>query len=238
MYNNKKILGLITARGGSKSIPKKNIKEILGKPLIAYTIEQALKSKYLTKTIVSTDDDEIIKVAREYKADAPFVRPKEFAQDNSPHIDVVLHALDWLRKNQGEEYDYLMILQPTSPLRSSEDIDNAIKKAVDMDADSVMSMVELIDFDLKKLKVVEESTGLISPCVSEEGKTSAFRQKAPKIYKRNCAIYLTKTEILRKGDLFGEKSFAYIMPPERSLDINEPFDFELAEIFISKHANT
>ncbi|MDP2641147.1 MAG: acylneuraminate cytidylyltransferase family protein [Candidatus Yanofskybacteria bacterium] len=236
MYNNRRVLGLITARGGSKSIPKKNIKEVAGKPLIVYTIQAAQESRLLTRTIVSTDDAEIIDVVKKFGAEVPFVRPAEYAQDSSPHIDVVLHALDWFKEQQGEEYDYVMILQPTSPLRMAEDIDNAIRKAVDMDADSVMSMMELVDFDPRKLKVLHESDEhLILPFMEEEGKTSAFRQHARmKLYKRNCAIYLTKTAVLRQRDLFGKTSRAYIMPTERSLDINEPFDLELAEYLLSR----
>lgn len=231
MLKDKKILGVITARGGSKGIPRKNIKLLAGKPLIAYTIEAAQKSKYLTRFIVSTEDQEIADISKEYGADIPFMRPSELAQDNSTSITVVQHALKKLKKDFNESYDYLMILQPTSPLRTAEDIDASIVKAVETDADSVMSMYELKDFSLKKLKIIKND--LILP-IKEEGRTSSQRQSLEKLYKRNCAVYLTKTELIEKGDLFGEISRPYLMPEEKSIDINEPLDFEIAEFFVKR----
>ncbi|MBI1999165.1 MAG: acylneuraminate cytidylyltransferase family protein [Parcubacteria group bacterium] len=234
-YKNKKILGVITARGGSKGIPGKNIKELGGKPLIAHTIEAAKKSALLTRCIVSTDDENIAEISREYGADIPFMRPAELAQDNSTSMEVVQHALETLTNDFGEEYDYLMILQPTSPLRTADDIDACIRIAVDTDAGSVMSMKELDDFSPKKMKKIEN--GVILPYFEEqEGKESSRRQDLSKMYKRNCAIYLTKTECIRRGDLFGKISRAYLMPEERSVDINKPIDFELAEFFLKRQA--
>lgn len=233
MYKNKRILAVITARGGSKGIPRKNIKDLAGKPLIAYTIEEAKKSQFLTRCIVSTDDDEIAKISKKYGADIPFMRPAEIAQDESTSMEVVQHALKYLKDELNEEYDYLMILQPTSPLRIVDDIDESIKKIVDTDADSVMGMMELVDFSLKKFKKIEDD--LILPFVEEEGKESSRRQNLSKMYKRNCAIYLTKTDLIMQGDLFGKISRPYVMPEERSADINEPIDFDLAEILIRKN---
>lgn len=232
MYKGKKILGIITARGGSKGIPGKNIKPLCGKPLIAYTIEVAQKSMYLTRCIVSTDDDAIAETSRIYGADIPFMRPFAFAQDTSTSMDVIQHALDWC-KTHGETYDYCMVLQPTSPLRTSEDIDVCIQRVVDTDADSVMSMVELNDFSIKKLKTIDEQ-GIIHPLESLEGKQSDRRQDMEKIYKRNGAIYLTKISCLEQSDLFGNISRGYVMPYERSVDINTMIDFELAEFFMKK----
>jgi len=122
MYKGKKILALIPARGGSKGLPGKNIKPLLGKPLIAWTIEQAKASKYVDRVVVSTDDDEIAEVAIRYGAEVPFLRPKELARDDSPTIDAILHALDFF-SDKGERFDLLALLEPTSPLRDSEDID-------------------------------------------------------------------------------------------------------------------
>ena len=235
MYKDKKILGVITARGGSKGIPRKNIKELAGKPLIAHTIEAAKKSQYLTRCIVSTDDREIAEISRKYGAEIPFMRPAELAQDASTSIEVVQHVLRKLKDDSGEGYDYLMILQPTSPLRSVEDIDESIKLAVDTDADSVMSMKELDDFASKKVKKIED--GVVLPYFENEGTTSSRRQDLKKMYKRNCAIYLTKTGCIMEGDLFGKVSRAYVMPEERSVDINKLTDFELAEFLIQKSNN-
>jgi len=226
------VLGLITARGGSKSIPKKNLKEIVGKPLIAYTIEAASQSSLLARTVVSTDSDEIAGIARSLGAEVPFMRPKEISGDTSTSLEAAQHALRELLKKE-ERYDYLMILQPTSPLRTSDDIDACIRIAEESGADSVMSMVELSDFSLRKLKRIEN--GKIYPLIEDEGTFSGRRQDGEPVYKRNTAIYLTKTSLIEKGDLFGNDSRAYIMPRERSIDINEPVDFELAEFFLRKN---
>ncbi|MFC1678237.1 cytidylyltransferase domain-containing protein [Patescibacteria group bacterium] len=232
MYKNKKILGLITARGGSKGIPGKNIRLLAGKPLIAHTIEAAKKSQLLSRCIVSTDDKEIADISRSFGADIPFMRPAELAQDKSTSMEVVQHAIQWLRQEQGQDYDYLMILQPTSPLRTASDIDECIKKAIDTNADSVMSMYELVDLSLKKLKKIEND--YILPLVEDEGVFSSRRQDQGRVYKRNCAIYLTRVSLLEEGDMFGKISRPYIMPAERSVDINELTDFEIAEYFINK----
>ncbi|MBI2050302.1 MAG: acylneuraminate cytidylyltransferase family protein [Parcubacteria group bacterium] len=232
MYKDKRIIGIITARGGSTSIPRKNLAELSGKPLIWYTIDAAQKSRLLTRTVVSTDNQEIARVSREYGADIPFMRPVELAQDDTPHLPVVQHALAWLKDNEGQAYDYVMILQPTSPLRTADDIDSAIKKAVETDADSVMSMVALSDFDPVKVKEIDGD--VIRPLFGDEGASSALRQNGKKAYKRNCAIYLTKTEHIMNNDLFGTVSRAYSMPSERSVDINEPQDLEFAEFLLSK----
>lgn len=231
-YQGKKTIGIITARGGSKGIPRKNIKQLAGKTLIAYTIEAARASQCLTRCIVSTDDEEIASVARTYGAEVPFMRPAELAQDKSGSIEVVQHALQWLKEQEGQTFDYAMILQPTSPFRTAGDIDACIKKIVDTGADSVMSMMELTDFALKKLKRLEGD--LIVPFVEDEGRTSAARSDLAKVYKRNCAIYLTRTDLIMKGDLFGQVSRPYVMPRERSVDINEPVDFELAEFLMQR----
>ncbi len=233
MYKQKKILGVIVARGGSKGIPRKNIKNLVGKPLIAYTIDAAKKSMFLTRTIVSTDDHEIVDVAKKYGAEVPFLRPSDLAEDKSTAISVIQHSLTWLKDNRGEEYDYVMILQPTSPLRQAHDIDGAIQKIVETNADSVMGMIELVDFSTKKLKKIQNDE--ILSLIEEEGKTSAFRDADIKVYKRNAAIYLTKVEYIFQNDLFGKVSRPYLMPAERSVDINEPIDFLIAEFFLNKN---
>lgn len=227
MYKNKTTLGVITARGGSKGIPKKNIKELGGKPLIAWTIEAARLSKYLDYFLVSTDDAEIAAMSKKYGAPTPFTRPEELSTDSAKSIPVVQHALNWLREHESKNFDYVMILQPTSPFRIAEDIDASIEKIVDTNADSAMSMVRLVDFSASKLKVLEGD--IIKPWLAEEGKESKSRHELSDIYKRNCAIYLTRTDLIVQDDLFGTVSRAHVMPPERSVDINTPFDFLVAE---------
>lgn len=226
------VLGVITARGGSKGIPRKNIRELFGKPLIAYTIEAAKKSKLLSHVIVSTDDQEIADIAKSLGADVPFLRPKELAQDKSTSLDVMAHAINWMKDEKGQTFEYAMILQPTSPLRTAEDIDACIRLAGEKDADSVMSMVEVPDSAPEKLKRIEDGT--ILPLIKDEGTSSRQRTAGEPVYKRNTAIYLTKTELLLQKDLFGKNSVAYIMPRERSVDINDEADFGLAEFYLSK----
>jgi CMP-N-acetylneuraminic acid synthetase len=233
MYNDKRILGIITARGGSKGVPNKNIADLEGKPLIAYTIDAATQSTLLTRCIVSTEDESIAEVAISHGAEAPFMRPQELALDTSTSIEVVQHAVNWMKEN-GEEYDYVMILQPTSPLRTAEDIDKSIKKIVDTNADSVMGMVEIQDFSIQKIKFIEDD--VIQPLFTKEGTQSAQRDETPNAFKRNTAIYLTKTELLMQGDLFGKISRPWIMPRERSLDVNDPIDLELASFWLQRNA--
>jgi CMP-N-acetylneuraminic acid synthetase len=150
-------------------------------------------------------------------------------------VDVMAHALEWMKKNRNMDFDYAMILQPTSPLRKAEDIDACINIAEERHADSVMSMMHIPDFAVEKLKTIDD--GLIKPLIRMEGKDSAHRTEGTMVYKRNTAIYLTRSDLLRVGEMFGKVSYAYVMPMERSVDINEQADIELAEFFLKKHAN-
>lgn len=227
-----RVLGIITARGGSKGVPRKNIRPLGGKPLIAWTIDAAKKSSLLTETIVSTDDAEIARVAEASGCRAPFLRPSELATDTAKSIPVVVHALDWLREHEGKEFDAVMILQPTSPFRTSEDIDACISKMDETGADSVMSMVKITDMSLAKLKRIEGDR--ILPYSIEEGTESRSRHDEPDVYKRNCAVYLTRVSCLQQNDLFGSDSRGYVMPEERSGDINTEYDFSIAEYRVLK----
>lgn len=233
MYRDKKIAAVITARGGSKGIPGKNIKELHGRPLIAWTIDSANRSTLLDACVVSTDDDEIAAVATAAGGRVPFRRPPELSTDTAKSIPVIQHALLWMQDNEAKHFDYVMILQPTSPFRTAEDIDACIRLAVDTGADSVMSMMELVDFSVAKLKVLD-ADGRIFPLAEAEGGQSKRRDELPKVYKRNCAVYLTKVERVMADDLFGQDSRAYVMPPDRSVDINTPFDFELAQVLAAR----
>lgn len=228
-----RVLGVITARGGSRGIPRKNLADVAGKPLIAFTIDAARASRLLTRCIVSTDDEDIADTARNMGADVPFMRPAELASDTAGSVDVVRHALQWLRENGRQEFDYVMILQPTSPFRTGEDIDACIRIAADTGADSVMSMAEVPDFAPQKLKLLDGDR--IRPYLQDEGKQSAHRSETP-VYKRNTAIYLTKTSCIEVGDLFGADSRAYVMPRERSIDINDDVDLAFARFLASRRS--
>jgi CMP-N-acetylneuraminic acid synthetase len=228
-----RVLGVITARGGSKGIPRKNIKDLCGKPLISWTIEAAKASKLLADCIVSTDDQEIADVAKAWGGRVPFMRPADLANDTAKSIPVGVHALDWLKEHEGKEFDALMFLQPTSPLRVAEDIDASIRLMDETGADSVMGMGKLVNFTTANLKRID-TDGRISSAMDEEGKDTQRRQEQKDMYKRNGAIYLTKVGFLRDGDLFGRDSRAWVMPPERSVDIDTPLDFALAELMMKE----
>jgi len=231
MYKERTILGLIPARGGSKGLPGKNIRPLLGKPLIAWTIQQALASKYLDKVIVSTEDEGIAEISKQYSAKVPFMRPKELATDEAGGIDVVLHTIRWMEEN-GKSYDFLMLLQPTSPLRTSEDIDNAIELLFSKKAQTVISVCEVNHHPYCSNTLPEDGCmkDFIEPEVMNKN-----RQELPVFYRLNGAIYLAYWDYLKsQRSFFGKETFAYIMPKERSIDIDNEMDLKLAEILIEK----
>ena len=223
-----RVLGIIPARGGSKAIPDKNIVLICGKPLICYTIEAAQKSRLLTRCIVSTDSEKIADVCRKAGADIPFMRPSELAGDDAPTLPVLLHALDALQ----EAYDAVMILQPTSPLRLTLDIDNSIDLLSNNSyADSVISVVKVGDHHPARMKFIEKGY-LMDPPFAEafEGQR---RQDLHPCYLRNGAIYLTRTKVMREQrTLKGERCLAYVMPEDRSVNIDSHLDVKMAQTLI------
>lgn len=231
MYKDKNILGLIPARSGSKGLPRKNIKPLLGKPLIAWTIEQSLASKYLDRVVVSTDDKEVAEISKKYGAEVPFMRPKELAEDNAKGIDVVLHTIDWLEENdQRKQYDLLMLLQPTSPLRKSEDIDKVIELLLLKKAKAIVSVCE-VDHHPLWANILPED-GCMKNFIRKEI-MNKNRQELPIFYRLNGAIYLSYCNYIKeRKSFFGKDTFAYIMPKSRSVDIDDEIDFKLVEILI------
>lgn len=230
MYNHKTFIAIIPARGGSKGIKNKNIVPLKGKPLIAYAIEAARESGIFDDIIVSTDSEKIAKVAIEYGAKVPFLRPAELSTDTASSIDVIVHTLNYFIEN-GTCFDYFVLLQPTSPLRTSEDIVNAVRLVFERDANSVVSVCEA------------EHTSFLTNILPDDLSLSHFikkdmikpRQELPKYYRVNGAIYLAKVDyFLENRDFYGEKSFAYIMPRERSVDIDEVIDLKLAEVLLEE----
>ena len=232
MYKNKTIIGLIPARGGSKGLPGKNIRPLLGKPLIAWTIKQALSSKYLDRVIVSTDDEEIAEVSKEYGAEVPFLRPEELATDEAKGIDVVLYAIDWMERND-KPYDLLMLLQPTSPLRTSNDIDKAIELLFQKNAQAIVSVCEVDHHPYWSNTLPDD--GCMKDFIKPEV-TNKNRQELPIFYRLNGAIYLAYSDYLKeKRSFLGKDTFAYIMPQRRSVDIDNEVDFKLAGIVIREN---
>lgn len=227
------ILGIITARGGSKGIPGKNIKPLGGKPLIVYTIEVAKKSALINHLIVSTDNEDIADVCRKYGADVPFMRPKELAFDGTPHVPVLQHAVTFFEKEHGFAVDYVVILQPTSPFRTVEDLDGTIQKLIDTGADSAVSLVEVPSsahpIKIKKL----EGEKVIPYCIPEEEGTR--RQDLPVAYRRSGAVYAMRRDLIMKGHkLYGDFVAGHVVPRERSIDIDYPLDWIQAEYMLEE----
>lgn len=232
MYKKKKILALIPARGGSKQIINKNIKLLCGKPLISYTIEAALASDYIDDVVISTDSDLIAEISLNYGGQVPFMRPKELAEDESKTIDVAIHAINALIKIE-RKYDYLILLQPTSPLRTKDDIDSAIKIIIDGDISSLVSVREVKEnpalmrtIENNKLKNIMDFNG------------SLRRQDLPKYYIFNGAIYINSIDMLLKQKKFvDEKTYPYVMDYERSIDIDEILDFKIVELIMRENSH-
>lgn len=226
-----RVLGLIPARGGSKGIPRKNIRPLAGKPLIAWTIEAARASRLLTRVILSTEDEEIAEVGRQWGVEVPFLRPAELAQDDTPTLPVVLHALDWL-ESRGESFEAVMVLQPTNPLRIADDIDGAIERLIATGADSVISFVDVGEKHPARMKVIDEDLRVWDPPFAET-REGMRRQDLPKYYLREGSIYLTRVQVLREQKSFkGKDCRAWIIEPQRAVNIDEEVDFLLAEALL------
>jgi len=224
------VLAIIPARGGSKAIPRKNVAAVGGKPLIAWTIEAALSANCIERCIVSTDDEQIAVVAKGAGAEVPFMRPPELAQDDSPSAATVLHALKWLDDNERYEPDFVILLQPTSPARSADDIDHAMRLALEKDADAVVSVCLAKDhpYWVKEMK----PDGLLQDFVRPP-KPVTRRQDLPPAYVLNGAIYLGRRSVwLETGSCYTEKTYGYVMPVERSLDIDTPWDLHVAGMIL------
>ena len=218
------ILAVIPARGGSKGISHKNIADLGGKPLIAWTIEAALRSRYISRTIVSTDSKTISEVCVSLGVEVPFMRPKNLSKDTTPAIDVDLHALEWA-SNQGDNVHYLLHLQPTSPFRTTEDIDAAIELAFKKDADAVVSLVESSSHPYW-MKIITPDGRV---CDFMDAPKFTRRQDLPIVYTINGAIYMTKPQLLMEHKTwYFQNTYAYIMPKIHSLDIDTLEDLQIA----------
>jgi|WetSurMetagenome_2_1015567.scaffolds.fasta_scaffold26253_4 CMP-N,N'-diacetyllegionaminic acid synthase len=227
----RKILGVITARGGSKGLPRKNVLELNGKPLIAWTIDSAKRSKYLDKVVVSTEDKEIARISRKFNAEV-IDRPKELATDAATSIDVIKHAISFLDKSEKYKPEIVVILQPTSPLRDESEIDAAIKKLIETGADSVISVSEYETSPF--LAYTLDSAGRMDLLI-KSGYNSSRRQDIPKAYKPNGAVYALRTDTLMKENrIVGNDTRALIMPKDRSVDIDDATDYKLAELLLMK----
>jgi len=235
MYKGLKILAVVPARGGSKGVPKKNIKELYGKPLIAWSIETGLASKYIDKVIVSTDSEEIAEVARAHKGEVPFLRPKELAEDLTPDPPVFEHCLNYLSIKENYAPDIIVHLRPTGPLRTSEEIDAAIELLAKYpDADSVRSVEEPPKPPYKMWRPEGE---FLRPFIEIPGAKDTYnapRQSLPKVYQTTADIgVLWLRTILEKKSVVGDKVLPFYLKRE-TVDIDNLFDFEIAELIFRK----
>lgn len=229
------ICGLITARGGSKGIPGKNIKQFCGRPLICWTIDAARKSR-LSRIFLSTDDPVIAALGEAEGIEVPFLRPAELAGDMSTSLDVVIHFLDFLHKQEGNIPDALCLLQPTSPLRRAEHIDRAISMLeTNPDATSVISVVKACHSMIPESIMRMDSGGFLNPYIPRAADGQS-RQNKPIYYARNgAAVYLTRIPIIRETkSLYGDRILPLIMAREESVDIDDSFDWKIAEYLLSE----
>lgn len=225
------MIAIVPARGGSKGLPGKNIKDLLGKPMIAYTIEEALKSKYITEVIISTDCKNIEKVAIEHGAKSPFLRPEYLASDSAKAVDNYRYTIDRLNKEFDYEIDDFIVLQPTSPLRTVEDIDGAIKLFKEKNADSVVSYTEE-QHPIKWHKYITKD-GKFENIFEEK---LLNRQEFKKSYYPNGAIFIFNYDLIKQEKYYSDNSYAYIMSRARSADIDTLEDFKYAE-FLMRNNN-
>lgn len=228
----KKVLAVIPARGGSKGIKAKNIKVVYGKPLIAYTIEAAKNSKLISTYIVSTESEDIKTVSLEYGAQVPFIRPEELATDMAASLPVIQHAVRIMEEKEKCRYDAIIMLQPTCPLRTDEDIDVCINTLFATGADSVISVVDVGAHHPLRMKRIVSGDRLIN-YIEQGSEDMRPRQVLPPTYIRNGAIYIVKRDVIMEGHSFvGEDCRAYIMSIERSVNIDAPEDLILAEYYL------
>lgn len=223
------MIAIIPARGGSKGLPGKNIRPLNGKPLIAYAVEAGLKSKYIDRVIVSTEDEEIARIAVQYGAELPFMRPAELASDTAMAVDTYIYTINRLEKEGGKPIDSFVVLQPTSPLRIAEDIDGAVELFMQKDADSVVSYCKE-DHPITWHKYLDEEGRFVDIFETTLQNRQDFRVS----YYPNGAVYVFKTSIIRERKYFTDKSYAYVMPRNRSIDIDHIEDFEFAEFLLRR----
>jgi len=237
-----RVLGVVTARGGSKGIPGKNLKPLHGRPLIAYTIDAARESGIFDRLIVSTDDPAIAEAARALTCEAPFMRPGGLARDETPHLPVMQHAVAWLEDHDGYRPDLVMILQPTSPMRLPQHIREAVALIESAGADSVVSVtaVSAHHHPMRMLRV--DATGAATLFATGEPVRRRInrRQDLPEAWAMNGAIYLFRRSVLFDAEpsLYGTRTAAYIMPAAHSISIDDVDDWIEAERLLEQRATT
>jgi CMP-N,N'-diacetyllegionaminic acid synthase len=236
-----KVLALIPARGGSVTLPRKNVLPFGGKPLIAHSIEVARAAREagapIDRIIVSTDDVEIADVSRHFGAEVPFMRPAELARPDTASLPVAQHAVRNAEQAGNRRYDWVLLLQPTSPLRTRQDVCGALDIVGQSDPTAVVSVTNANNTHPAKLKLLED--GVLKPYLGNSLQQPARQDFAFDVYKTNGAIYLTQRNVLMdEGSFYGSRPRGLVMPPERSIDIDTRLDFELAEFLWRRNTNS
>ncbi len=227
----KNILTIIPARGGSKGIPRKNIKLLGQIPLLAYTILAAKSSKYVNRLILSTEDDEIATIGREWGVQVPFKRPVELSTDEARAIDVIKHALIEMERIDEKKYEIIIFLEPPSPFRTPEDIDNCVNLFLDNDPSSVVSVQKANQYHPILMKKIEK--GILKPIWKNEPECVPRQLYDPAAYMRNGAVYILRRENIVKNKVYGNRIIPYIMPDERSICIDSTLEWYTAEAMLS-----
>lgn len=228
MIEGQTVLAVILARGGSKGVPAKNILYVGGKPLIAWTIKEAQKSQYIDRLVLSSDNMEIISVANEYGCESPFVRPAHLALDDTPSMHSLLHTIE----NIENRYDYIMLLQPTSPLRIVADIDGCIAACVEHNVPACVSITQASKSPFWMYRM--DSEGFMQSIMNTSNNTLS-RQQLPEVYVLNGAVYVARTEwLIKEGSFMSPMTIGYVMPRERSLDIDNQLDMDICDYLLSR----
>lgn len=235
MRKEPKVLAVIPARGGSKGVPRKNIRLVCGKPLIAYTIATALAARGLFRRIlVSTDDPEIAEISRQWGAEVPFLRPNELANDKAPMIPVLQHAIRFVEQDENVKYDWVCLLQPTEPFRTADDIEKIMAIAMAGGCDSVISVVQV--FSVHPILMKRVVDGRLLPFCTEEKEGTRRQDYSPDAYMRNGAFYLSRRDVvMERSSIWGDVIHPYVMPPERSVGVDSELDFKLVELLMQEH---
>lgn len=228
-----KILGVIPARGGSKSVPRKNIRPLCGAPLLAWTVDCARRSRLITRVCLSTEDEEIRRVGLAYGAEAPFVRPAELATDRALAVPTIQHAVQEMEARTGERYDIVAMLQPTSPMKTPDDLDAALRKLAETpEATGVITVVDVDNWHPMKMQKFLGADARSGRMVDYEKppKENIPRQELPPVFMVNGVMYATRRDVLMDlGTFRGAHCLGHVMPAERSANIDSEADFVLAE---------
>ena len=236
MSGHLRVLGIIPARGGSKRVPRKNLRFLDGKPLVAHSIEAARVACRLARVIVSSDDEEVLAIARDYDPHYPLRRPAELATDAALAIEFVRHALETLEGAGEPAFDAVAIVQPSSPLTLASDIDGTIELLENSSADSAVSVME-VDHAIHPVKLkLMEGDRLVAYFQEENNRMAAHQ--LPKLFVRNCSVYAVRRATIERGEIIGDDSRGYVMPRERSIDINDELDWEFLQFLADKNRKT